>query len=65
MLQGIEHNLGDDLAPAAVNKDEITRMMHQYDDVETPFGQIVSSMEFSPAPEDAPEQIKYINPFAL
>ena len=65
MLQGIENNIGDDLAPAAVNKDEITRMMHQYDDVETPFGQIVSSFEFSPTPTDEPERINYLNPFAL
>ena len=27
MLQGIENNLGDDLALAAVNKDDITRMI--------------------------------------
>ena len=65
MLQSIENYIGDDPVPAAVNKDDITRMMHQYDDVETPFGQIVSSFEFSPTPTDEPEQIKYMNPFAL
>ena len=39
--------------------------MHEYDDVETPFGQIVSSFEFRPTPTDEPERINYLNPFAL
>ena len=65
MLQGIENYLDEDLAPAAINKDDITQMLHKYDDVETPFGQIVSSFEFRPTPTDEPEPIKYLNPFAL
>ena len=65
MLQGIDDYLDGDLAHPAVNKDEITRMMHEYDDVETPFGQIVSSFEFCPTPTDEPERINYLNPFAL
>ena len=65
MLQGIDNYLDDDLAPAAINKDDITHMMHRYDDVETPFGQIVSPFEFRPTPTDEPEPIKFLNPFAL
>ena len=65
MLQGIEDYLDENIAPAAVNKNDITHMLHKYDDVETPFGQIVSSFEFRSTPTDEPEQIKYLNPFAL
>ena len=65
MLQGIEKYLDEDLVPPAINKDNITQMLHKYDDVETPFGQIVSSFEFRSTPTDEPEQIKYLNPFAL
>ena len=53
------------LPHAAINKDDITHVMHTYDDVETPFGQIVSSFEFRPTPTDEPEPIKFLNPFAL
>ena len=52
-------------ASAKVNKDEVTRMLHTYDTVETPFGQLVSSFDFSPTPTDDPVPIRYINPFAL
>ena len=65
MLQGIENYLEEDIAPAAVNKNDITHMLHKYDDVETPFGKIVSSFEFCPTPTDEPEAITYLNPFAL
>ena len=65
MLQGIEDYLDEDIAPAAVNKNDITHMLHKYDDVETPFGQIVSSLDFRPTPTDDPVSIRYINPFAL
>ena len=37
-------------------------MLHKYDDVETPFGEIVSSFEFRSTPTDEPQQIKYLNP---
>ena len=62
MLQGIEKYLDEDLVPPAINKDNITQMLHKYDDVETPFGQIVSSFEFCPTPTDEPEPITYLNP---
>ena len=63
MLQGIDNYL--DGETIAVNKDDITHMLHQYDDVETPFGQMVSPFEFRPTPTDEPETIKYLNPFAV
>ena len=52
-------------ALAKVNKDEVTQMLHTFDDVETPFGSLVSSLDFSPKPTDDPVPIRYINPFAL
>ena len=55
----------DGRAPDRVNKDAITRMLHNYDTMETPFGQLVSSFDFSPTPTDDPVPIRYINPFAL
>ena len=57
MLHDIDNKIecrDDDLAPAAPNKDEVTHMLHKYDDVETPFGQLVSSLDFRPTPTDDP-----------
>ena len=55
----------DGRPPDRVNKDAITRMLHNYDTMDTPFGQLVSSFDFSPTPTDDPVPIRYINPFAL
>ena len=60
-IEGIDNGR----APDKVNKDAITRMLHNYDTMDTPFGQLVSSFDFSPTPTDDPVPIRYINPFAL
>ena len=68
MLQDIDNkieHMDDDPAPATAGKDDITHMLHRYDDVETPFGQLVSAFEFRPTPTDEPEPIRFLNPFAL
>ena len=60
-IQGIDN--GRDIAK--LNKDEVTQMLHTFDDVDTPFGSLVSSFDFRPKPTDDPVPIRYINPFAL